>query len=57
MKHDKARSLFEWAKHLQKFGQTAEAQNRYHESRAIFEGLNLPLWVEKIDGQWAELGG
>jgi tetratricopeptide (TPR) repeat protein len=55
MKHDKARSLFEWAKHLQKSGKIAEAQSRYQEARAIFEGLNLPLWAEKVDGEWAEL--
>jgi predicted ATPase/class 3 adenylate cyclase len=55
MKHDKARSIFEWAKHLQKSGQTAEAQTRYQEARTIFDGLNLPLWVEKIDAEWAEL--
>lgn len=55
MEVSRAAALKDWAIYEYRQGNREQAPTRYQEARAIFEGLNLPLWVEKIDAEWAAL--
>jgi tetratricopeptide (TPR) repeat protein len=50
LERDRAISLWRWAEHLLAAGEEQQGQALWHEARQTFERLNLPLFVEWMEG-------
>lgn len=49
MERDRALTLWDWAKFELTYGDPAQAETYWHEAYTIFEKLNLPLFIEKMN--------
>jgi hypothetical protein len=57
MASGRALALWDWANYKLGVGETAVAQQLWQEARALYEELNLPAWVARLEDDLPQSDG